>query len=73
MQKIIAKAMEHVSYHQTYCINLKAWIDICQTAEEVQAIFYGMDIPEEYRGEVTDAYILKKGSKGEVENDETAS
>lgn len=73
MQKIIAKAIEHVSYHQTYCINLKSWIDICQTAEEVQSIFYGISIPEEYRGEVTDTYILKMAFAGEGKENETAS
>lgn len=59
MQTIIQAAMWHVSYHTTYCNALNMWISGCQTAEEVQAIFYGADVPEEYRSEVLDAYLLE--------------
>ena len=59
MQAIITAAMWHVSYHTTYCNALNMWIAGCQTAEEVQTIFCGADVPEEYRSEVLDAYLVE--------------
>lgn len=58
MQAIIDAAMFHVSYHTTYCNALNMWIAGCETAEEVQIIFYGADVPEEYQSDVLKAYIL---------------
>lgn len=71
MQTIISAAMFHVSYHTTYCNSLNMWLAGCQTAEEVQQIFYGADVPEEYQSEVLKAYLLQIAqlAKGE-ENDE---
>lgn len=57
MQAIIAAALWHVSYHTTYCNALNMWIAACETAEDVQAIFYGADVPEEYQSEVLQAYL----------------
>lgn len=57
MQSIITAAMWHVSYHTTYCNALNMWIEGCETAEDVQEIFYGADVPEEYQSEVLKAYI----------------
>lgn len=70
MQAIIEAAMFHVSYHTTYCNALNMWLAGCQTAEEVQQIFYGADVPEEYQSEVLKAYLLQIAqlAKGE-END----
>lgn len=59
MQAIIDAAMFHVSYHTTYCNALNMWIAGCKTMEEVQAIFYGADVPEEYQSDVLKAYILQ--------------
>lgn len=57
MQAIIQAAVFHVSYHTTYCNALNMWITGCRTAEEVQEIFYGADVPAEHRSEVLDAYL----------------
>ena len=59
MQKIITKAMWHVSYHTTYCNAINMWINGVQTAEELQQIFYGADVPEQYQSEVLKAYLLQ--------------
>jgi len=59
MQAIIGTAMFHVSYHTTYCNALNMWIAGCQAAEEVKNIFYGADVPEEYRSEVLNAYLVQ--------------
>ena len=59
MKNIVGKAMWHVSYHTTYCNALNMWISGAQTAEELQQIFYGADVPEQYQSEVLKAYLLQ--------------
>lgn len=59
MENIIGSAMWYVSYHTTYCNSLNMWIAGCESAEEVQEIFYGADVPEEYRSEVLNAYLMQ--------------
>lgn len=59
MQTIITAAMQHVSYHTTYCNALNMWVAGCETVDEVQAIFYGADVPEQYQSEVLKAYLVK--------------
>lgn len=59
MQLIVKKAMWHVSYHTTYCNALNMWISGAQTAEKIQQIFYGADVPEQYQSEVLKAYLLQ--------------
>lgn len=59
MQSIITKAMWHVSYHTTYCNALNMWVAGIETAEELQQIFYGADVPDQYQSEVLKAYILQ--------------
>ena len=63
----------YVSYHTTYCNALNMWIAGCQTAEEVQQIFYGADVPDEYRSEVLNAYLIQITDVGwgKSENEET--
>ena len=57
MQTIITVAMQHVSYHTTYCNSLNMWIAGAETAEEVNSVYYGADIPEEYQSEVLKDYL----------------
>lgn len=59
MQQIVTAAMEHVSYHTTYCNSLNMWISGTETAEELEPIFYGADIPEEYQSEVLKDYLIR--------------
>ena len=73
MQTIIQVAMWHVSYHTTYCNALNMWIAGSQDTEEVMGIFYGADVPEEYRSEVLDAYLLQIAAMAEDGKDETVS
>ena len=62
MQTIIAAAMQHVSYHTTYCNALNMWVAGCETAEELQQIYYGADVPEQYQSEVLKTYLLEIAS-----------
>ncbi|MCM1236872.1 MAG: acyl carrier protein [Ruminococcus flavefaciens] len=57
MQIIINEAFKFVSYQTTYRNSLWEWIDECQTKEEVEAIFYGCDIPEQYQNDVFKSYL----------------
>lgn len=63
MQTIITQAMWHVSYHTTYCNAVNMWIVGCETAEEIQQIYYGAEVPEAYQNEVLKAYTasMKEG------------
>lgn len=71
MQAIIEVAMFHVSYHTTYCNAINMWIAGCETAEAVQAIFYGADVPEEYQSEVLKAYLLQIAAMAGENEDES--
>ena len=35
------------------------WISGTETAEELETIFYGADIPEEYQSEVLKDYLIR--------------
>lgn len=67
MQAIITSAMEHVSYHTTYCNSVNMWIAGAETVEEVQAIFYGADVPEEYQSQVLKDYLARIMAQAEKE------
>lgn len=73
MQAIIQATTWHVSYHTTYCNALNMWIQAVGTAEDVQEIFYGADIPEQYRSEVLAAYLLQIASLAGGDADEAVS
>ena len=59
MQQIVTAAMEHVSYHTTYCNSLNMWISGTEKAEELEVIFYGADVPEKYQSEVLKDYLVR--------------
>ena len=57
MTLISNAAYQHRSYHQTYCNSLKVWAQNCITAEELDNVYYGADIPAEYQSEVLKDYL----------------
>ena len=60
MQIITSTAMAYVSYHTTYCNAVNMWIAGCETADEIQEIYYGADVPEQYQSDVLKAYIASR-------------
>lgn len=67
MTAIITAAMQHVSYHTTYCNSLNMWIADATTMEELNTIFYGADIPKGYQSEVLKDYLaVMLGEAAEV-------
>ena len=75
MMKIITAAMEWVSYHTTYCNALNMWIAGAASKDEVNTIYYGADIPEEYQSEVLKDYLTKMAAEAEavIDGNETVS
>lgn len=66
MQVIINEAFKFVSYQTTYRNSLWEWIDECKTKEEVEAIVYGCEIPEQYQNDVFKSYLAQmKGESDE--------
>lgn len=59
MMKIITTAMEWVSYHTTYCNALNMWIAGAVSKDEVNTIYYGAEVPEEYQSEVLKDYLAR--------------
>lgn len=52
MDIITTKAMAFVTYHVTYFRDLRIYINALKTKEEVEAIAYGIIIPDEYKSDV---------------------
>ena len=69
-QAQLAAGAERLEYHTTYCNAINMWIAGCQTAEEVDQIFYGGDVSEEYRSEVLQAYLLQIAAMAGKEGEE---
>ncbi len=67
---LIEKAMFHASYHTTYANSLRSWIDSLETAEKLQEIYYGTDIPEEHQSEVLKNYLVQIAAMAGGEKDE---
>ena len=59
MQTIITAATQHVSYHTTYCNSLNMWVAGAESAEELQQIYYGADVPEQYQSDVLKDYLAE--------------
>lgn len=59
MQKIIDEAFRFVSWQTTYRNTLWEWVDACETKEEVEAVAYGNDIPEQYQNDVFKSYLAQ--------------
>lgn len=70
MQKITDAAYEHRTFHTTYCNSLKIWVEATETAEELQEIYYGADVPETYQSDVLKAYLKAKESVGGTDESE---
>lgn len=57
MQNIISTAMQHVTWHVTYFRDLRIYIRSLAAKDDVEAVMYGMDIPEEYQSEPLKAML----------------
>lgn len=51
MRLITQAAMQFVAYHVTYFRDLRIYINSLDVIEEVDAVYYGISIPDEYQSE----------------------
>lgn len=51
MSKVVTAAFDLVTYHETYFRDLRIYIRSLETKEAVEAVTYGMEIPEKYRSQ----------------------
>ena len=51
MIRITTAAFEYVTYHETYFRDLRIYIRTLDTKSKVEAVTYGMEIPEKYRSQ----------------------
>lgn len=62
MQLIITAAMSYVTWHVTYFRDLRIYIRSLQSKEVVEAVTYGINIPEEYMSEPLKAMIAAQST-----------
>lgn len=66
IKNLIAQATSFITYHVTYFRDLRRYVNSLETVEAVDAVTYGMDIPEEFQSEVLkDIYKQMKPSSQE--------
>lgn len=59
MTRIVTQAMSFVSYNTTYCNSFYKYIKALTDKEEIFALQYGDEIPEQYQSEVMKDYIIQ--------------
>ena len=52
INSIIKAANDHKVYHTAYYNSLKAYVNALATIEEIAAVTYGTEVPEEYKSDV---------------------
>lgn len=52
INSIIKAANDHKVYHTAYYNSLKAYVNALTTIEEIAAVTYGTEVPEEYKSDV---------------------
>lgn len=62
IQQIVAAATAYKIYHTTYYNALKNYINALETIEDIAAITYGIDIPEEYQTDVLKALLANENN-----------
>ena len=61
MSLIVSTALSYVTWHVTYFRDLRIFIRSMKSEEELNAVVYGMPIPEEYQSEPLKAMIAMQG------------
>lgn len=62
-------ATGHKLYHTTYYNHLAAWVRRCKSVEEVSAITYGADLPEDLAANMAAILAAAGGDNGGGDND----
>lgn len=73
MTTICMAAQAKVTAETTYYNCLSQWVRNCKTADEVMAISYGVDIPEEYQSEPWKDIVKKMNGAFDVQENDNIS
>lgn len=66
MSLIVNKSLQFITYHVTYFRDLRIYIRSLESKEDVEAITYGIELPEEYQSEVLKDILAKLATMAEV-------
>lgn len=70
MKAITQTALNHVTWHKTYIRSLGIYIRSIETKEDVEAVFYGMNIPEEFQSEPLKVMVAQAAAVSEEKVEE---
>lgn len=62
MALIVATALSFVTYHVTYFRDLRIYIRSMNDTESIEAVYYGIEIPETYQSEPLKAMLAARGA-----------
>lgn len=62
LKAVLEKATAHKTFHVSYFNSLKLYIGALTDIDEIMAIKYGVDIPQEYQSSVLQALIAQMGA-----------
>lgn len=65
MALIVSAAIQHVTFHVTYFRDLRIYVRALETKEDVEAVYYGMEIPLEYQSEPLQDMLQSLGGTDE--------
>lgn len=67
MMKVITASIFHKMFHVTYFNSLREYVNSLETIEEIAAIEYGIEIPEEYQSQpLKDLYLQIEDNNNET-------
>lgn len=69
ISSIIKTSTELKAYHTTYYNSLKLYIQSLDNREAIADVYYGMDIPDEYKSNVLKSFLSNQNSAGETSNE----
>lgn len=55
---ILEMATQHKTFHTTYCNSLRNYVKSLDNLQDIGAVYYGMDVPEEFKSDVY-KYLVK--------------
>ena len=62
---IATAATIFITYHTTYCNHVHAWIKRCENREQIEAIYYGAELPQDLAAHMTE---VRGATKVDIQN-----
>jgi hypothetical protein len=74
IRKIFSTGFFHKEFHSTYFESLKYYINSMDSIVNISAVYYGMEIPEEYQSEpLKDKYKQLENLQSQEQNNEESN